>query len=483
MKLYFYKNGQKVGVSSRAFDVIEQKELMRAWILNFKLDNKNPMRKFVAPGAMFEIDGQLFDIYSFHQNTGASNATDVTAEHVSYRLNNYILPPMYSFMGTPAQILADMLDKAVDSKGNKASSEFSVGTCADLGSKAFSLGNEQEVTIRSATLGLQAIGVEVSYNNFKIDLPVKIGTETGRTFKFGVDLVSIDRRWAVGDGFTYDIAIATIGRLPGAQPWETFSLGDNVKVQDDIIGDTIERRIVCYTKCHDNPAKDQITLGVFIRDSATNAVEMKASINTKITEGQAYNGNRINRTEGFVSETDDGQKKVTMSGTDGFVCWVYENGQWVKKSWLDEMGIAAGRLIDPDGKAYAVIGLDGYDYGMRLYRAGFSEPFISFYEGWQNSSFSEKYSGFRIVNNTGNRVIYGNDENTYLRSPNGKAEFAAFGNSNVHMIFTSSTTSTAIFCSDGKILFYKDGFFGDTRNVTISGTTLKFIDGIFAGTA
>jgi len=357
MKLYFYKNGQKVGVSSRAFDVLEQKELMRAWLLNFKLDNMNPMRKYVAPGAMFEIDGQLFDIMSFHQNTGMSNATDVTAEHVSYRLNNYIIPPMYSFMGTPAQILADMLDKAVDSKGNKASAEFSVGTVATLPTKAFSLGNEQEVTIRSATLGLQAIGVEVSYNNFKIDLPVKIGTETGRTFKFGVDLVSIDRRWAVGDGFTYDIAIATIGRLPGAQPWETFSLGDNVKVQDDIIGDTISRRIVCYTKCHDNPAKDAITLGVFIRDSATNAVEMRVAINQRIVEGKRYNGNRINRTEGFVSETDDGMLKTTMSGTHGLSCWTWEGDHWVRRSWQEASGFTAAKITNPESDGtYGTIG-------------------------------------------------------------------------------------------------------------------------------
>ncbi len=366
MKLYFYKGGQKVGVSSRAFDVIEQKELMRAWILNFKLDNKNPMRKFVAPGAMFEIDGQLFDIYSFHQNTGMSNATDVTAEHVSYRLNNYIIPPMYSFMGTPAQILTDMLDKAVDSNGNKASAEFSVGTVATLPTKAFSLGNEQEVTIRSATLGLQAIGVEVSYNNFKIDLPVKIGTETGRTFKFGVDLVSIDRSWAVGDGFTYTVAIATIGRLPGVQPWEMFSLGDNVKVQDDIIGDTIERRIVCYTKCHDNPAKDQITLGVFIRDSATNAVEMRVAINQRIVEGKRYNGNRINRTEGFVSETDDGMLKTTMSGTHGLSCWTWEGDHWVRRSWQEASGFTAAKITNPESDGtYATIGKgpepsDGY---------------------------------------------------------------------------------------------------------------------------
>jgi len=330
---------------------------------------------------------------------------------------------------------------------------------------------------------MQAMGVEVDYSNYTINLPARIGADTGKVFEFGKDLLSIRRTWNKNDGTTYEVEVPTLHKVPGGTPGEEYHKGDDVTIKDDLLGETYKRRIISIQENPDDPTQDKITLGVFVRDNATNAVNTKVELEKKLTEGKSYNNVRINRSEGFVSETNDGNKKVTMSGTDGFVCWVYENGVWVRKSWLDEMGIAAGRLIDPDGKAYAVIGLDGYDYGMRLYRDGYSEPFISFYEGFQNSSFSEKYSGFRIVNNTGNRVIYGNNEITCLCSPNGKAEFAAYGNNNVHMIFTSSTTSTAIFCSNGQIEFYKNGFFGDTRNVTISGTTLKFIDGIFAGTA
>jgi len=476
MKLYFYKDGQKVGVSSRAFDVIESKELMRGWTLQFTLDNKNPMRKYVAPSAMFEIDGQLFDISSFHQNSGVSNTTEVTAEHVSYRLNKYIIPPMYSFLGTPAQILADMLDKAVDGNGKKASSEFSVGNCANIGTKAFALGNEQEVSLRSATLGLQAIGVEVSYDNFKIHLPQRIGTETGRTFKFGVDLVSIDRNWTVDDGFTYEISVAALNRLPGAQPWETFSLGDNIQVQDDIIGDIISRRIVCYTKCHDDPSKDSITLGVFVRDSATNAIEMQAEINTKLTEGESYNNVRINRSEGFVSETNDGNKKVTMSGTDGFVCWVKQNGVYKPVASLSDEGLAANKIASYGANLiYGVIGGEvGDTIGFLLKdsstkltlfkivpyldRSGFA--LFAYPNGNSNRVLDYTGQSVRLALNN-NSVLLANQYETYL--------FDYSGNTGIRL----RDTGLSIGSSNG----WRPGYTGDIT----SGSSLRVVNGIIVG--
>jgi len=474
MKLYFYKDGQKVGVSSRAFDVIESKELMRGWTLQFTLDNKNPMRKYVAPGAMFEIDGQLFDISSFHQNSGVSNTTEVTAEHVSYRLNKYIIPPMYSFLGTPAQILADMLDKAVDGNGKKASSEFSVGNCANIGTKAFALGNEQEVSLRSATLGLQAIGVEVSYDNFKIHLPQRIGTETGRTFKFGVDLVSIDRNWTVDDGFTYEISVAALNRLPGAQPWETFSLGDNIQVQDDIIGDIISRRIVCYTKCHDDPSKDSITLGVFVRDSATNAIEMQAEINTKLTEGESYNNVRINRSEGFVSETNDGNKKVTMSGTDGFVCWVWENGQWVKKSWLDAMGLVVSALSNPQSDGtYATIGKgpdENNQYGFFLNHPTKGPIFTIYPFVLSDWAFMAAIANF-----------YGDAVNFQRKRGSSTYEFLNTHDNATELVWANAGGSSSASVSVGPtgITLEKDGApYGYNGTKTIGGSTFNIKNGI-----
>lgn len=345
--LYFYEDGIKVGVTSRAFDVIEDKELMRGWNLTFKVANKNPMRKYIKPGAVFEIDGQLFDIYSFHQNSGASNITDVTANHVSYRLNEYALPPGYSFVGTSAQILADILTVAKNADNESANTIFEVGTCANVGIKSFNLNNEDEVSARSATLALQAIGVEVNYDNFKIHLPQRVGSETGHTFKFGADLVSLDRTWSIDDGASYEISIASLGQ---------FALGDTVQVEDSVIGDTVSRRIVKYTKCHDDPSKDTVTLGVFIRDSATNAIAMQIAINdaqstadnaleqaqNSVQIGTSYNNVDISHTFGFRSTSGDGLMRTLQNGTDGFVIQRFYSGNWVT---IWQANSATGRTV------------------------------------------------------------------------------------------------------------------------------------------
>ena len=62
--IFIFQDGKIVGKTSRAFDVIEEKELMRAWTLTFTVDNHNPIRKYIKPNAMVEIDGQKFDVVS-----------------------------------------------------------------------------------------------------------------------------------------------------------------------------------------------------------------------------------------------------------------------------------------------------------------------------------------------------------------------------------------------------------------------------------
>ena len=336
----FWRDGVKAGTTSKAFDAVIHKELMREHTLAFAVTNNNAVRQFIAPGTIYECEGEKYDIADFVQSSGAENITDTQAYHVSYRLNNYILPPGYSYMGTIQQIAQNILNTAKNGNGTPASSEFTVGACASLGTIAFSLGNEQEVSPRSAFLALQNIGVEVSYSNFTIDLPTRIGIELAHTFKFGVDMVSLRRTWSKNDGTTYEASVAALHRIPGYESLE-FALGDTVTIQDDIIGDTFERRIISYDRDPDNPLNDRITLGVFIRDSATNAVQMQVEIDMKLTEGESYNNVAINRKDGFTSTRSDGQATTKMNATDGFII-------------LDKDGKIIGGLRIVDGKVVNV---------------------------------------------------------------------------------------------------------------------------------
>lgn len=355
-KVIAYQNGLKVAQTSQAYNCVITNELMRSYTLKFLVANNNPFRKYIVPGTVFEVNGQLFDIAGFQSMSGPNNWTEVSAFHVSYQLNDYIVPAGYSYYGTPAQVAWNILNTAVNSDGVPASFKFSLGTVKSAPPSLFTLGNEQEVSVRSALLAMQAMGVEVDYSNYTINLPARIGADTGKVFEFGKDLLSIRRTWNKNDGTTYEVEVATLHKVPGGTPGEEYHKGDDVTIKDDLLGETYKRRIISIQENPDDPTQDKITLGVFVRDNATNAVNTKVELEKKLTEGKSYNNVRINRSEGFVSETNDGNKKVTMSGTDGFVCWVWENGQWVKKSWLDEMGLIANAISAPESNIYARIG-------------------------------------------------------------------------------------------------------------------------------
>jgi len=115
-----------VALTSKAFKAINHKELMREWTLDFFVTNLDNARKYLAPSTQsitlangnpwlvpqtqfMTPDGQLFDISQLNQNSGADNTTETCGNHVSYRLNNYSLPAGYSFVGTVAALIQDML--------------------------------------------------------------------------------------------------------------------------------------------------------------------------------------------------------------------------------------------------------------------------------------------------------------------------------------------------------------------------------------
>lgn len=387
-KILFYQNGIKVAQTSQAVDCIITNELMRSYNLKFAVVNNNPARQFITPGAVFEVRGQLFDIASFYSESGTNNYTDVVARHVSYQLNDYIIPPEYSCFGTAAEVAQNILDTAKTPDGTAASSKFSLGTVRSTTPSLFTLGNEQEVSARSAFIAMQSMGVEVDYDNFTVNLPQRVGSDTGKVFEFGRDLVSVKRTWRKGDGSTYEVDIATLYKLPGGSPDDEYHKGDDVTIKDELLGETIKRRIICVQENPDDPTQDRIVLGVFVADNATNAINTKVQIDSKLTEGESYNNVRINRTEGFVSETDDQNTKVTMSGTGGFQCWAKQGGTYVPVAALSVNGLEANRITRPGSGIYGEIGTIGNNLGFAL-KDGDGKPFFG--------AYSSGYPGFFLV--------------------------------------------------------------------------------------
>lgn len=132
--VYAYKNNnytKRLGKTSKAFNCVITKELMREHTLQFLITNDNPFYNLICKDNVFECDGQMFDITEIDTESGESNITQIAAEHVSYRLSDFMIPDNYSFVGTLPQIVEDILEQGVNINDERASALFSAGECYD----------------------------------------------------------------------------------------------------------------------------------------------------------------------------------------------------------------------------------------------------------------------------------------------------------------------------------------------------------------
>lgn len=342
---------QRTAYTSHAYSAIITHELMRAYDLQFEIVNTDNMRKYIQHDSLFDADGQRFDISATNQNSGSTNVTQITAAHIARRLNYYTVPAGYAFVGTVAQIAQDMLnisvplkkeDGTTDAKYSHASEEFFIGTCANI-SGSFSLGNTEPATVRAALFALKTMGVEVDFNNFAINLPIKCGTGNTHTFKFGKDMCEFNRSWNKSDGSTtYSATIADLQRIPGHAS-EAFDVGDDAIMDDGFIGDKIYERIVTYAKYLDDPTQDTVVFGKFVRDDYDVSTAMQMDISAaqetadnaqtaaenSLQPGTSYNNVSIDHEHGFMSVSADGLSRTFDNGTDGYIRQQYYNGAWV----------------------------------------------------------------------------------------------------------------------------------------------------------
>jgi hypothetical protein len=325
--------GQRMATTDRAFATVVHKELMRDWALSFNVTNRDNARQYaIDPNAQFIVEGQIYDTEKYKQSSGTDNATEVSASHVLARMNNYMIPAGYAFVGTIAALIQDILTQS------GASAEFTVGTCASV-SGSYSLGNTQPTDAFSAIAKLTALGVEPSYDNFTINVPVRWGADTGKVFKFGRDLCSLERTFdktTTPTTQSYGIDIANLQRLPGGSA-DAFVTGDTVGIQDALIGDSIiGQRIISYEKCLDDPTQDKVTIGNFISDLSDTVTTMQVDISAttavsgnSVQQGEQYSNVSIDHENGFMAISGNNLMRTLNNATDGFVIQQYYNSVWV----------------------------------------------------------------------------------------------------------------------------------------------------------
>ncbi|MBO5912493.1 MAG: phage tail protein, partial [Clostridia bacterium] len=386
------------------------KELMREHNLKFSITNDNPFYKLLRSDGAFECDGQIFDIVDIDTESGVSNVTQIAADHVSYRLSDYMIPDNYSYVGTLPEIVADILEQGVNINNEKANTIFSVGECYDgLGSITYGLIGQENITVRAALLGLTYLGIEVDFDNFTINCPKRLGADNGVTFDFNTNLMKFRRRWERDNDWTYDVDIADRGDI---------ALGDDIIVHDTFVGDEVKKRIITYERCIDNPTRNAVTLGSFILDSAAASVEtglaldgLTSQMGNSVQQGKQYNNVAITHELGFVSERKDNKIRVIANGTDCFAVQKNVNGVWVTVTEADEEGIASTVLTTPNAKNayYATVGKNSAgNVGLFLYYYidGKWQSHLEFWPSKNGNTVIESKRGDLILMSPAGRKVY-----------------------------------------------------------------------------
>jgi len=408
-------NGQRMATTDRAFAAVVTKELMRDWALSFNVTNRDNARQYaIDPNAQFIVEGQIYDTEKYKQSSGTDNATEVSASHVLARMNNYMIPAGYAFVGTIAALIQDILTQS------GASAEFTVGTCASV-SGSYSPGNTQPINAYSAIMGLTALGVEPDYDNFTINAPVRWGADTGKVFKFGRDLCSLERTFdktTTPTTQSYGIDIANLQRLPGGSA-DAFVTGDTVGIQDALIGDSIiGQRIISYEKCLDDPTQDKVTIGMFISDMADTTIAMQVDISAttavsgnSVQQGAQYSNVSIDHQNGFMAINTARTLAVRMNATDCFSIYSGDgNNNWTLMGELDANGLQAGTLTMPGYPNFKVIvgkgPNSGDGLGLFIIDTNISAvPFLKFWlDSGGNVVIQKTRGNLKFVDENGNEI-------------------------------------------------------------------------------
>lgn len=391
-----------LGSTSKAFNVTKTEELMREYTLDFSVTNNDSIFQFLTEDTVFEFGGQKFDISGIDGNSGTTNITQITAEHISYRLADYTLPNGYSFVGTVRQIAEDILNEAKTVNEIPASSVFSIGTTADLGTLNFSMSGATNVTAREALIAMSDLGVEIEFDNFTVNLPQSRGADKDVVFKYSQNLTGVHRTWQRGNGWSYEISIVDLQKTPEYEG-ETYGIGDYITVEDKLMNLTLKKRIISYKEC-DDPTQNSVTVGVFVRDNASLSIETDRIANTanttaqnSVQQGERYSNVSITHTDGFKAVSKDGTLRVMMNGDDCFTVQTLQNGKWVTLNQLEAFGLLIDRLtsIEAKDKFYIQVGkVDSGEFGLKF-----------FIKGEEGFTISTTSSGSLILSATSNMYL------------------------------------------------------------------------------
>ena len=281
----------------------------------FTFDAKEAFLKseYLVPRNYAVVDDQTFDIKYLEQVHEGSVVYTINAEHAIYRLadgetNQY--ENGYTYLGTPTEILTDVL----------AGTDFSVGTIAFT--EVITLSITEAVSKKQVVKYLaNYLGGELDYRDlgFTVDILDTIGLDNNYVARFGKNLKGLTKIIDDRGDETKTYYKANLLMLKNTNTFkesalgslEKVGVGDTIRIIDTVTGTDILNRVVSIEY---NPF-----LEVNTSVEIANKIELFTDVITDITTNVVYkevkyNNVSISNEYGFRSELASKLARSTFSG-------------------------------------------------------------------------------------------------------------------------------------------------------------------------
>lgn len=279
------------------------------------------LSSLITPNSIFELDGQRFDIKTLKKSLTEENSyiVEVSAEHISYRLNDPAYNEEYfTEIGTADYILAQML----------AGTGFSPGT-VDI-STYLTYSAQEEKSRRALIMELAyLVEGELEFDNFTVNLLSHRGSlELKPAIKDrNVQVVSYEVTKQLGSSNIENYTCSPIGI-----PKDTYSLGDNILLLNKTLDIQEYLRVI---RIEYNPYDESSLSFEFANYTSDLGDAVFEIITDAVSKDALMNGIRIGPEYGFEAVRND-RKARAYFRSDAMV-FQSGDGDLENPEWTDRL--------------------------------------------------------------------------------------------------------------------------------------------------
>ncbi len=304
-------------------DTIEiTRKINGEFTLKFEALEANLKSEYFESETYISVDGYYFDIAYIEQVHSDKVTYRIECEHVTYRLINDT-KQFYTYDGTPAEILADVL----------SGTDFTVGNVDSTDVTTFAV-YEEINKLGLIQLLANKLNLEIDYGGYSISLKNTIGQDRGFQARFGKNLLGVKKIIDKRKGLTY--YSVDIVEFKNHTSYEEFSClevieeGDIIQIIDEIIGLNVTNKVISRTY---SPIKS-INTSLEIANSIELLTDTVTQIRREtVSKDKIYNGIRISPTNGFESIRSDNKARGVFNSD----IFALQSGDGTGENWINKI--------------------------------------------------------------------------------------------------------------------------------------------------